>query len=440
MANITTPQDVKSGDKTTLAVNITATQTSGIKFSAITRNGTTTNWQTESGIAEIREVVGGDEKVEWMSFNGLTVNSDSSITLTAAGVGRGLDPTADNLTASGTGQAFSKNAEVRLVVYHHSLNQKADVDRANTFSKDQTFTEDIDMAANKELRFDTQEKIYSDGVDLILASRTTAATSLEDLAAAAGTDEKSKVSSNDTNTGYLSEKITGGDGITVTEINDAGDEDLDIDVELATDSGLEFSSNKLRAKVKTNGGVTRDSDGLSVDLSNEVLVIPKYSNTADSTTVVSTTSETDLDKYYTIPANDLAIGDVYRMKASLIISTASGGSGHMTLRLKFGSTTLATWVDYQDTSTPGDDVLEIEACFICRTIGGTGTISPVMKMILEGSVNWQLGNTFFSSPTPVTVDTTANAAFKLTAQPENNSVNDSAILRNIIIEKVINPN
>lgn len=139
MANITTPQDFKSGEKTKLAVNITATQTASIKFAAMTRNGVETAWSTTSGIVEIREVVGGEEKVEWMSFNGITENSDKTVTLTTAGVGRGLDPAASNLTASGTGQSFSKNAEVRLVVYHYSLNQKADVDRANTFSAAQTF-------------------------------------------------------------------------------------------------------------------------------------------------------------------------------------------------------------------------------------------------------------------------------------------------------------
>ena len=53
--------------------------------------------------------------------------------------------------------------------------------------------------------------------------------------------------------------VTGADGITVT----AGA----IAVDLATNPGLEFSSNQLRAKVKSAGGVTRDSDGLSIDTS-----------------------------------------------------------------------------------------------------------------------------------------------------------------------------
>jgi hypothetical protein len=38
-----------------------------------------------------------------------------------------------------------------------------------------------------------------------------------------------------------------------------------IDVDLATDPGLEFSGNQLRVKTKSGGGVVRDADGLSID-------------------------------------------------------------------------------------------------------------------------------------------------------------------------------
>lgn len=37
-----------------------------------------------------------------------------------------------------------------------------------------------------------------------------------------------------------------------------------VEVDLATDPGLEFSAGDLRVKIKANGGVTRDADGLSV--------------------------------------------------------------------------------------------------------------------------------------------------------------------------------
>lgn len=65
---------------------------------------------------------------------------------------------------------------------------------------------------------------------------------------------------NESNVGGAS-LISAGDGIAFN----GGD----CDVDLATTPGLEFDSAKLRVKIKTNGGITRDSDGLSVDQSED---------------------------------------------------------------------------------------------------------------------------------------------------------------------------
>lgn len=43
-------------------------------------------------------------------------------------------------------------------------------------------------------------------------------------------------------------------------------------IDLATDPGLEFSTGNLRVKIKTDGGVTRDSDGLSVANGDGIVV------------------------------------------------------------------------------------------------------------------------------------------------------------------------
>lgn len=101
-----------------------------------------------------------------------------------------------------------------------------------------------------------------------------------------------KVSSNDTTPGYLNGKLTAGDGIDLTENGDGGDEDLGVSVDvtdlisgdygieedtnnlrvkLATDSGLEFSTG-LRTKIKSGGGIIRDSDGLSTTESGDVTI------------------------------------------------------------------------------------------------------------------------------------------------------------------------
>lgn len=93
------------------------------------------------------------------------------------------------------------------------------------------------------------------------------------------------VSAADTTPGYLSTKGVAGDGLDESITSPAGDErwQLDVDVtdfidtsygltedtnniriNLDATPGLEFNAGALRAKIKTNGGITRDSDGLSL--------------------------------------------------------------------------------------------------------------------------------------------------------------------------------
>ena len=93
-----------------------------------------------------------------------------------------------------------------------------------------------------------------------------------------------KNSATDTTPGYNEDKNVAGDGITRTQVNGGGNENStwsvnasalvsgdngleasgnDLRVKLGTDPGLEFDTG-LKAKVKAGGGITRDSDGLSI--------------------------------------------------------------------------------------------------------------------------------------------------------------------------------
>lgn len=160
MATLSTTYDYVSGQQTTLAVNLTPTQTSGIKFAAIRRNGTTEAWTATSGIVELRQERNGELIQEWMSFDGLATNADNTVTLTAANVSRGIAINASLYTGTGTGQRFSKGVtEVRLVLSHQSINDKADVDRANTFAGIQTFSGQLTLADDIEFTGTTKQGI-----------------------------------------------------------------------------------------------------------------------------------------------------------------------------------------------------------------------------------------------------------------------------------------
>ena len=74
---------------------------------------------------------------------------------------------------------------------------------------------------------------------------------------------KSKVSSNDTTTGFLSEKLTTSDGLSFSIINGGGDEDFKISPVIAADSGLEEVVTGLQ--VKDAEGIAVDTNGVSID-------------------------------------------------------------------------------------------------------------------------------------------------------------------------------
>jgi hypothetical protein len=77
---------------------------------------------------------------------------------------------------------------------------------------------------------DETVKVTRETDDLTLTDPNAGTKTLSDLAAS-GSDEKAKVSANDTTTGYLNGKLVGGSGITLVEQNDGGDETLRIDSE-----------------------------------------------------------------------------------------------------------------------------------------------------------------------------------------------------------------
>lgn len=95
--------------------------------------------------------------------------------------------------------------------------------------------------------------------------------------------------------------------------NGIGRDSSGIFIDLATNSGLELSSGKLRVKIKTSGGITRDGDGLSVD--TEIIatkaaldaslvipnqIIPYYSGAEDTAVKIRTSSSADGSVLYKV--------------------------------------------------------------------------------------------------------------------------------------------
>jgi hypothetical protein len=138
-----------------------------------------------------------------------------------------------------------------------------------------------------------------------------------------------------------------------------------------------------------------------------------YKNAAASSAVTSTT-ETDFDKSYTIAANRLRVGAVIRVRAQAFVTSAAGG-GTLTLRLKIGSTVIQST---GAVAAGSNFVGYFGATLIVRTIGAAGTI--------VGTTEWALGT--FDAVTPIigflastSIDTTAAQTVKASAQWSNSS-------------------
>lgn len=237
-----------------------AATTATVKVKEI--NGVTPTWLTTAHRITIIQKSRTVTKVEVVDVAAGTSQSGSTVTLGTMTRGLPLDGT--GFTGTGTAQVFTSGAKVIISWDAQAGRQTAFKDLANTFTDHQT------ISSTNELRFaDSATAIWDDGTDLNFKSSAQATRTLSQLASLSGSNDKFKISADDTTENYALSKLTGGDGISVTETSGGGNETLDFDVDLATDPGLEFNSGQLRVKAST--GITRDSNGVSVDTTSTAL-------------------------------------------------------------------------------------------------------------------------------------------------------------------------
>lgn len=249
MAVLSTSYEVESSVKTTLKNTIAPSTTVNIQINyALT---------ITSGVLNLD---GGTENEEYSSFGGATVLSGIT---TLSDVVRGLNLTGDTFTGSvlRAKQHIGGASTVELTNYHSLYNLKANKDRANTFTASQTIS-----GTNKWFFNDSDTYIYDDGTDLKFKSSTQSEVALSTLAAAAGTDERAKVSVTDTTTGYLNNKIIAGSGLISNILNSGANEQLNIDINLAANSGLQVVGDQI--SIKAGSGIIISGGSITVDTSS----------------------------------------------------------------------------------------------------------------------------------------------------------------------------
>ena len=200
-------------------------------------------------------------------------------TLTVAGGGRGQNLYLGDARAT---KRFEHPAGSSVVISDNyifwqtiqtAVNTKLDQTGGNTST-----TFDLDLSGSNF-------RIRKDGNDMKFTDDNQSEVSLSTLAAAAGANDKVKASVADTTAGYLQGKFNAGDGLDEAIGTPAGNETLDVSVDvtdfidtsygltenandirvnLGTDPGLEFVAGTLEAQVDPSGGISKTSSGLSL--------------------------------------------------------------------------------------------------------------------------------------------------------------------------------
>lgn len=205
-------------------------------------------------------------------------------------------------------------------------------------------------------------------------------------------------------------------------------EDAYIEGTLEVDGILNLDGAMIAASIADFSGRVTTTDGVA---SGTVRVVGgrAFNQTAASTAVSATSTETDFDQTYTIPADTLKAGTVVKIRTQGI-ATATNSTDTLQIKIYFGSTVLVTTVAVDAVN---NDVWFADIDVVIRTVGGSGTFVAMSHYqdndALTTAQKWAF--------TPSTVvDTTSTVIVKASATWSTTSASNSC-RQDILIVEVI---
>lgn len=143
-------------------------------------------------------------------------------------------------------------------------------------------------------------------------------------------------------------------------------------------------------------------------------------NVTGSTTVTNTVTETTIigagNGSLTLPANFLTAGKMLRVMAGGIYSTPAITAGSVTIKIKLGSTVIASGTASGLLISASSAAFSASSILSCRTVGASGTV------MIDGHVDYSVGNNlarFYldlnNGGATTTIDTTTSQALDVTA-------------------------
>ncbi len=157
-----------------------------------------------------------------------------------------------------------------------------------------------------------------------------------------------------------------------------------------------------------------------------------YTNTAASTAVSATTTETEFDANYTIPANSLSGGQLIRIRFQGI-ATATNSTDTLTIKLYIGGKAGTALISMAATDVANNDVFQGEYSLIIRTTGSSGTVVGCgsYKSIPAAEGTMTIKDDILAS---TTIDTTAAQKLCVSATWSSNNAGNSCRLDVFVVE------
>lgn len=174
-----------------------------------------------------------------------------------------------------------------------------------------------------------------------------------------------------------------------------------------------------------DGGTTADGDYCDVyHFPAGAGTVALYTQTAASTAVTNTTTETLFDKSATIPANSLRPGDVIRVRGQGI-ATATNSTDTLTANLYVGGLAGTSVASTGALDVANNDIFYIDAEIVVRDIGATGHIiaSGIVNIGTPGTATCKAFNLASTA-----IDTTAAQVVGVSATWSAASAGDSCRL------------
>ncbi len=331
-----------------LIVAMTTSVTTGVTLKIKQFNGVTPTWPTAAHRIKIVQRTATSTKVEKIGVAAGTSQSGQTVTLGTLTRALSLSDGTNFSGSAGTAQSFAASADVFITWDSHDAAQSAKLDLANTFTTHQL------ISSTNELRFaDSATAVWDDGTNLSFKDSANATRTLSQLSSLSGTNDKVKVTSNDTTENYLLSKLAAGTGITISETNDGGDEDATIAAVNTVATGHTGLSTVTTGGLLVGAGASNmtiigpGSSG-QVPVSNGTTIAmgstPSTSSVvrvsgASSGTLTNPTAVTAFDTHTeVITANTLIANVGYEFEGALDVTV--GTAGTLNFAVMLGSTAL----------------------------------------------------------------------------------------------------